>query len=134
MCDLSSAFREVSIILMGKTWFIYVQWYQSGFSSYRVNAWVNRWIWQLFSIGYLFHTLLSVFMVPWKKNVGSEGKKKRKAGEMNREEERGGWMEWMNNFISFKNLIILNFTDQYKFQGVEIFEHIEIWNIYFFLK
>lgn len=43
---------------------------------------------------------------------------KEKRGDEHRG-EREGWMEWMNNFISKKNLILLNFTDQFKFQAVE---------------
>ena len=36
--------------------------------------------------------------------------------------ERKGWIEGMNNFMSFKNLIILNFTDQCRFHAVDTFE------------
>lgn len=48
--------------------------------------------------------------------------------------EREGSIKWISIFISFKNLIILNFTDQFIFQAIETFEQIETWNIYVFLK
>lgn len=45
-------------------------------------------------MGYLFHALLSVFMVPLKKKVGSEERKKKKRREMSTEEkEKDGWNE-----------------------------------------
>lgn len=66
---------------------------------------------------------ISCFAVCVYGTIKEEGRKwreeeKEKKGDEHRG-EREGWMEWMNNFISKKNLILLNFTDQFKFQAVE---------------